>query len=298
MFKILISLLFVVSGVAAADPIPVTVVWPSDIGGTQANRVRLMVQQANAIQNKYQFFFENRPGGGGSVGARYMLTNRGINVMVWTSSWFVRPIFYPTESYNLNDFKPVSIQCTNFPYVMLSKKYQSYADLKKQKRITIGTIGGSAAESLVHELRRQLPNTDVTFVPYNNMTRPRLDVVGDVLDVNIDLPSDSLQWVENGTLNVIGGSGPSSHGPFRSFRSQGITGYEDLASNFFIIAPNSLDKKTTSELHDVFANADADPQMIKMFNDDFCRPVNLDEEQTNTLYARWVKFWPTVLKKQ
>ena len=242
------------------------------------------------------FTFENRPGAGGTIGARYLVSNPGINVMVWTSSWFVRPLFYPKESYDLANYKVVMIQCTNFPYAILSKKYTSFNDLKKEKRLTMGTIPGSAAESLVHELRRQLPSTELDFIPYNSMTKPRLDVLGGQIDLNVDLASDAVQWVNSGGLNVIGVSGPNSHGAFKSFRSQGIKGFDELDSNFFIVAPKDLDANTTAELSEIFSRVNTNPQMIKLFNDDFCKPVSLDPTQTTALYNQWIKNWETVIR--
>jgi len=297
MFKKLVLMLSFTSSLAFANPTNVHVVWPSDIGGTQANRVRYLVEQGNLMQDKYRFIFINKPGAGGTIGANYLETSSDISVMVWTSSWFVRPIFYPNASYDINQFKPVMIQCTGFPYTILSKKYKSLKELKAQKSISIGTIPGSAAESLVRELQKQLsPDTEVVFIPYPSMGQPRLDVIGGQIDANVDLGRDSEQWVTDRKLNVIGISGTKSFGPYRSFSSQNIHGFEKLTSVFFIVTKKSLDPVITQELAEIFKKINRTPDMQQQLNDDFCTPRDLDEKQTNELYNKWVEYWPSILQ--
>lgn len=295
--KLLLSCLMMIAGVAAAEPITVNVLWPSDIGGTQANRVRLLVQQGNNLQDKYKFVFVHKPGAGGAIAANFVETSETPSVLVFTSSFFVRPIFYPKESYDPNRFKPVMIQCTGFPYVMLSKKYKSFDEIAKQKTISIGTLQGSAAEALVKELQKKLPNTNVVFVPYNNMTKPRIDVLGDHLDVNVDPAADTKDWVATKQLNVIGISGTRTFGDYRSFASQNISGFDQLTASVFAVTKRTLDPAMTREIGEIFKKVNLMPEMQKDLINDFCTPSNFDERQTTELYNKWSAFWPTLLKQ-
>lgn len=297
--KILFAFLIAVSSswvTANPNPVTVNVLWPSDIGGTQANRVRLLVQQGNAMQDKYKFMFVHKPGAGGTIAAKEVETSDTPSVLVFTSSFFVRPIFYPNESYDISRFKPVMIQCTGFPYVILSKKYNSLEDLSKQKSLSIGTFQGSAAESLIRELQKRLPNTQITFVPYNSMTKPRMDVMGDHLDLNVEGAADTKDWVSTKKLNVIGISGTKTFGDYRSFSSQNISGFDQLTAGVLAVTKANLDPKMTSEIAEIFRKINRAPEMQKDLLNDFCTPSDFNDQQTADIYNKWVKFWPTVLK--
>jgi tripartite-type tricarboxylate transporter receptor subunit TctC len=167
MKKILLSLITMLSLTANAGT-TVPIVWPFSISSNQANFIRLIIEEANKQQDKYTFIFENKPGAGGTLAAQYVLNYNGIAIISSSSSFFVRPQFYPypKESHRVEDFRPVMVECVNQPYGIISTKYKSFDELRKQERVTIGANYGSLTEAMARELQRALPNTQVDIIPF------------------------------------------------------------------------------------------------------------------------------------
>jgi tripartite-type tricarboxylate transporter receptor subunit TctC len=278
----------------------VPIIWPFSIGSNQATFVRLLIIEANKQQSKYNFILENKPGAGGYLAARYVQDYKGLAIISSSSSFFARPVFYPNESHRVEDFKPVYIECTGQPYLILSSKYKTLDDLRKEERVTIGANLGSITESMARELQAVLPKVKVDIVPYTSGTlAPTQEVLAGRLDLNVDLPAEAMQYIESGKLNVIGTSGTVDHKFMKSFNSQGFKGFAGMTSNYAMYVKSGTDPELIKELHEIFTKAAiASGQTLQdAYNRDFCPGANLSLPQTNDLFDKWVKYWPAALSK-
>lgn len=274
----------------------VTVLWPFNIASNQANFARAVLDQANTQQTKYRFVLQNKPGAGGTIASRMVLEDPGLTLMSSSSSFFVRPVFFPNESYDTNKFKPVLIQCTGQPLALVSAKYKTVSDLKRQKRVTVGIVNGSLTEGVARELARQLTGVEVDFIPYQGTLQATQDVIGERLDVSVDFAGDVIQWVEASKVNVIGITGTNSYPSFTSFAKQGVTGFDDLVSNYQFVAPQALPQSQTEELHLILSQAAKTSALAKdLYKRDFCNAADLSMEQTNAVFNKWKTYWPKQL---
>lgn len=298
MKKLILGLSALVLSAAAVAQQQVPIVWPFAPGSNQSNFVRAIVEEANKQQTKYVFFFDNKPGAGGSIAANHVLNYNGPALLSSSSSFFVRPVYYPNESHKVSDFTPVIVQCTGQPYVVVSAKYKTMAELKNQPKLSIGATLGSLTEALGREVKNNLPTTDMAFIGYNNTLQPTQEMIGGVLDLNVDLPASTVQWVESGKINVIGTSGTRDYPGYQTFRSQGIRGFEDLVSNYQIVASAKTDPAVVQELHAILRKASRDSERLAtLYRNDFCTQADVDLKTANAMYDRWVKNWATWLKK-
>lgn len=220
MKKVILSIgaLLIAASSFAQQSVPI--VWPFAPGSNQANFARAIIEEANKQQTKYVFHFENKAGAGGSIAANYVSNYNGIALLHSNSSFFVRPVYYPNESHKVSDFTPVAIQCTGQPFVVISSKYKSVAELRSQDKLSVGVIMGSLTEALGRELKTNLPKSDVAFIGYNNSLQPTQEMIGGTLDLNVDLPASIVQWVENGKVNVIGSSGTRDYPDIKTFTAK------------------------------------------------------------------------------
>jgi tripartite-type tricarboxylate transporter receptor subunit TctC len=298
MKKIILSIgaLLVAASSFAQQSVPI--VWPFAPGSNQANFARAIVEEANKQQTKYVFHFENKPGAGGSIAANYVVNYNGIALLHSNSSFFVRPVYYPNESHKVSDFTPVAIQCTGQPFVVVSSKYKSLAELRSQDKLNMGVIMGSLTEALGRELKANLPKADVVFVGYNNSLQPTQEMIGGTLDLNVDLPASIIQWIENGRVNVIGSSGTRDYPDVRTFHSQGIKGFENLVSNYQLLAKAGTDPAVVQELHVILRKAIKDSvRLVALYKADYCTQVDVDLKTSNEMYDRWGRNWTTWLRK-
>ena len=80
----------------------VPIVWAFAPYSNQANALRVIIDNANNIQEKYTFIFESKPGAGGSIAVNHVINQKKLTLLMISSSVFVRPIYYPNESYDIN----------------------------------------------------------------------------------------------------------------------------------------------------------------------------------------------------
>jgi tripartite-type tricarboxylate transporter receptor subunit TctC len=275
----------------------VTIVWPFDNASNQASFIRVINEEANKLQSKYTFVYENKSGAGGTVGAKSVLSSNGITLLSSSSSFFVRPLFYPGESHRVDDFQPVMIECNGQPYSIISSKYKSFNELQKQPILSIGVGLGSLTEAVARELQSKLPNTTLNFIGYSGTIKPMIDLQAGVLDLSVGLPADTQQHVEIGKLFVVGSSGKQAYPNYPTFTSQGISGFEDMVGGYAIYAPATLDTAVVKELHKILSlAADQAPALPGLMAADRCAPVKANYNDTVLIFNKWKRYWPEKLK--
>lgn len=278
----------------------VPIVWPFSVGSNQVNFIRAITDEANKQQSKYTFIVEFKAGAGGAIAAHYVKNYKGLALLSSSSSFFSRPEFYPNESHRVDDFKPVYIECTGQPYGILSSKFKNMDELRQQQRLTIGANYGSITEAMVRELQMSLPSTEVVIVPYASGTmQATQEVVAGRMDLNVDLPGESMQWIESGKINVVGASGTIENKNFKTFYGQGYSGFTGLTSSYAMYTSSSTSASTIKELHEIFTKAAAASghRLQDFYARDYCAPANLSLAQTNNLFDKWSKYWPEKLAK-
>jgi tripartite-type tricarboxylate transporter receptor subunit TctC len=298
MKKTLTTLLLFFSALShASPPQQVPIVWPFSVGSNQVNFIRTIIDDANKKQKKYNFYVEFKPGAGGTIAAQYVDNYKSVALLSISSSFFVRPHYYPTESHKVENFKPVLIECTGQPLAIISKKFTSIAELKNQKRLTIGANHGSLTEALVRQLQQVLPDTELTLVPYSGTVAATQEVLADRLDLNVDTPGESLQWLELGRINMIGASGTVENKHFKTFNSQGVKEFAGLTNNYMMVASSKTDPAVVKELHDIL-RASAQTTSVRLreyYARDYCIEADLNFKQTNDIFNKWSTYWPEKL---
>jgi tripartite-type tricarboxylate transporter receptor subunit TctC len=299
MKKILLTLLLTLTGTANASTV-VPVVWPFSVGSNQVNFARSIIEEANKQQKKYKFVIEFKPGAGSAIAAKYVENYNGVAILYSSASFFSRPVFYPNESHKTENFKPVYIACVGQPYSIVGTKLKTLDDIRKQERVTIGANFGSITEAMARELQSLAPNTIVDVIPFSSGTLgPAQELIAGRLDLNVSLPSDTVQWLELDKATVVGSTGIKDYKNFKTFHSQGIKGFESMVGSYAMYIPATVNPKTVEELHNIMARgaAAAGARLQEYYAVDYCPGVNYNFKQTNEVYIKWAKYWPEKLSK-
>ena len=294
MRNLLILLLFATSVAHSAES--VAVIWPFNIAGAQANYSRLAINAANTSQHDYVFYLDNKPGAGGSIAVNHTIHSNNLTLVSHSSSFFLRPIFFPNDSYNIEDVKPVLVQSTNQPLAVVSIKYDNLTDLKKQSRLTIGMQNGGITQAVSEQLAKLLPDTELVFIPFNGTFDATQAMLGGHIDLSVDGLRDLGQWLALGKIKVIGLTGTRNIGNLESFKNQGITGFEQISQNYIIYTSAKTSDEEVKKLHDILNVANKNPELLKFYQEDFSQPADFDMEKTNQFFQSLKKFWPTVVK--
>jgi tripartite-type tricarboxylate transporter receptor subunit TctC len=282
---------------AQANSIPVPIVWPFSVGSNQVNFIRVIIEDANKKQNKYNFYVEFKPGAGGTIAAQYVENHKNIALLSSSSSFFVRSFYYPNESHKVENFKPVLIECTGQPMAVVSKNFSSINELKNQKRLTIGANFGSLTEAVVRQLQQVLPGVEIDIIPFPGTVQATQEVLAGRLDLNVDTPGESLQWLEVNKINMIGSSGTVENKYFKTFNSQGIKGFSGLTNNYMMVASSKTDPEIVKELHEIL-RASAQTTAVRLreyYARDYCVEADLNFKQTNDIFNKWSNYWPEKL---
>jgi tripartite-type tricarboxylate transporter receptor subunit TctC len=191
MKKLLTSLflLLVASSVVAKENVTIVYSWTAADG--PANYSRAIIEEANRLQNKYTFIFDTKPGAGGSIAANHVLKNPN-TILATASAFFVRPNFFPNESYDLSAFKEIYLQCTA-PMAIASVKYKTWKEVPKDQPLTIGVSGlGTTTQLFATQVQAQYPK--LVVVPFKSTSESLLSVAAGHIDLHVAFLGEVATW--------------------------------------------------------------------------------------------------------
>jgi tripartite-type tricarboxylate transporter receptor subunit TctC len=168
MKKLLLSLILSALSTTVVAKETVTIVYSWTPADTAANFHRTLAEEANKIQNRYRFVFDARPGAGGSIAANHVLNNSN-TVLATASAFYIRPNFFPNESYDINAFKQLMPQCSA-PALISSSKYKTWKEVPTDRPLTIGVSGlGTTTHLIATQVAKRYPQ--MTVVPFKKIGR-------------------------------------------------------------------------------------------------------------------------------
>lgn len=279
-------------GLSAQAQTTVPIVWPFALGSTQGVMVREIVQEANNQQKKYQFVLDHKPGGGGAVAVNHVSAQRGPTVLAHTNSYFIRPHVSQEGAYDVDLFNLISAYCENQPLAVFAKNLTNLADLDKKSSYTIGIIPGSITQLVSSELSRQNPRQQFTEVGFKGTPEITLSMLGDHIDLSVDF----LASVVDDRLKVLGITGIHPVGQHKTFRSQGIAGFDNLTNSYYLLVSRSTDPTLASELSTILARAAQNVKVQELCRKDFGQPSNISGSSAQKLFNDRKDFWARQVK--
>ena len=209
MKKTLAAILLASTAFVAVAKENIVIYYSWTAADTAANFHRVLADEANKIQDKYNFVFDVKPGAGGSIAANHVL-NQPNAILATASAFFIRPNFFPNESHDISKFQELFPQCSA-PAVITSKKYRTWADVPADRPVSIGMSGmGTTTHLIAAQIAKKYPN--LTIVPFKSTSEAILSVLSDSTDMAVNFMGDSAQYVEANKLHVLGATGSKTGG--------------------------------------------------------------------------------------
>lgn len=284
MKKLILSLIILCSTCFAEEVVPI--VWPFSPASNQANALRTIIDEANNSQKKYTFLFVNKPGAGGSIAVNHVINQNKPTLLMMSTSIFIRPIYYPNESYDINKLKPVVISSNDSPVVLICKKYDTIHDMKNVKNLTLGIVNGSIVEMVARKIVYNSNLKNITFVPYQGTVDATRDVVAGHIDCSIEFLKDAQPWITSDKVKVVGITGTKNIGNLKTFQQQEIKGLENVTVNYHIVASDKLEDEKIKEFYDIFVEVMNRKSIVEIWKDDGAQVVYRTYDET-------MKFWNT-----
>jgi tripartite-type tricarboxylate transporter receptor subunit TctC len=240
---------------------PVTFVVPFAPGGGTEFLARLLGQRLEQRLGK-PFVIENRPGGGGVIGALsvaraapdgYTILMAPAPVMAINAALHKKLPYDPAV-----DFVPVALVVAT-PYVLVvapSLPAQSVADLvelakAKGGQLSFASAGLGTPHHLFAQLFKSMTGVEMTHVPYRGSVPALSDVAaGHVQLMFCDIPP-SLGLINEGKVRALGVSTKERVAALpgiSSIAEQGLAGF-DAASWQMVVAPAATPEDVVQRLH-------------------------------------------------
>lgn len=285
--------LTVLSGLAQARE-TVTIVYAWGPGDSVANYHRTLAAEANKIQDRYTFLFDTKPGAGGAIAANHALNTPGV-ILAHSTAFFVRPVVYPNESYDLTKFKEQYVHCMA-PMAVTSSKYKSWRDVPADAKPTVGISGlGVTTHLAALQLQKRFPNMNI--VPFKSTTDSMISMVSGQTDFHIGFISEAEQWTRENArsdrrVNVLGITGSKTVNNYQPLINQGFDrSFADMNVGHHLLNPAALDSARAREYYDIFARAAASPAVRAAYAVDYCEPQSVKFEELPKFFAFHTDYW-------
>ncbi|MBV9969714.1 MAG: tripartite tricarboxylate transporter substrate binding protein [Xanthobacteraceae bacterium] len=240
---------------------PVTVIVPFAAGGGNDILARLLTQHMGRAFGQ-QFVIENRPGAGGTIGARAVAkaVPDGYTLMVGHSGVFgVAPALYADPGYApQRDFSPIGL-IASYQQVLVvhpSMPVRSIADLialarKDPGKITYSTAGVGSGSHLSTELFETMANIKLTHVPYRGTGAMQGDLAGGHVDMSITTFPSVFGQLRSGGLRPVAVTGATRSPVFPdlpTIAESGVPGYEAVI-HYGMVAPAGMSRPLAERLN-------------------------------------------------
>src|SRR5262245_30145423 len=195
---------------------PVRIVVPSSPGGGTDILARVLAEHfAKTIGG--QFFVENRPGAGQSIGIEAVArsTPDGYSIVMVASTLVLNPIILKNVRYDpLKDFAPIS-QVASLPNVLLVHPSLQVNSLKelialaKQKpgELTYASAGVGTSPHMGVELLKSMAGINLVHVPFRGTGPAVTEVLGGRIPVVLSNTLTAKPLIEGGQLRALAVTG-------------------------------------------------------------------------------------------
>jgi tripartite-type tricarboxylate transporter receptor subunit TctC len=169
------------------------------------------VGQALGERWKLNVVIDNRPGGGGQIGADAVAKAPpdGYTLLAITLTHAANVTLFPRSPYNFSkDLKPVALLAGSPMLVVVpaASPIQTFGDLvtaAKARQLNAGSSGNGTPPHLTLALFNDLQKTKIQHVPYKGGAPAMSDLIGGQLDVVFSNFPESFPHVKSGKLRAL-----------------------------------------------------------------------------------------------
>jgi len=255
-----------------------------------ANNVRLLCQEMNRNQNRYEFVADFRPGAGGAIAANYVLQNPKNTIIGGTSTFFLRSNFDRATGYGIDSFQGVSILSSGSPVVLYSSKYASLNELKQAGKITTAISGYGSHSNLMASMLSEI-GTGVAIVNYPSLVDATKDILGKHVDTAWHWLYDIQPLVDSNKAAIIAITGTRSINGHPTFASQGVKGYENVSTNTAVYASIEMPAERVREIYELLKAANRSPDIQAHWARELGTTPNFSFVETQSWFNQQARFW-------
>ena len=314
--KLTVSTVFALAGLAGATIAQAQTDFPSKAikivvpfapGGAADTTARLLSEPL-AKKLGQPVIVENKPGGGATVGASYVVNAPadGYTLLYTTPGpQITNPYLMAKLPYDPDrDLVPVT-RLSWFPNVLVINPklpINSVAELiayarKNPGKVNFGSAGIGASSHLAGELFKAEAKVDITHVPYKGTGQAVQDLVAGNLQMVIDSLSVYLPYIKSGQVRAIGIAMPQRSPllPDVPPIADQLKGFDATAVNY-LSAPAGTPAPVINKLNQAIVEIMADPALQeRMIGMGMIPKTSTPEEMAREVKAEQIK-WKKVIQ--
>ena len=290
MTRIALSLLLAASAALAQDypSRPVRLVVPLSPGGFSDTPARILAPRLSE-QFGRQFYVENRPGAGGTIGWDFVAKSApdGYTLAITGNTLLVGAHLYKNVPYDaLKDFTHITMMASG-PYVLVVNPQKvpvnSVRELIASAKAKPGAIdyassGNGSSQHLVGALFNSMAGVQLNHVPYKGSGPAMQDLLGGQVGVSFAGVPNVLGQVRSGKLKALGVTTPKrwfALPEVPTIAEAGIPGYEATLW-LSISGPAGMPASIVQRLYAEISKALQDPGLRESF-----RAVGVEPDATS-----------------
>jgi tripartite-type tricarboxylate transporter receptor subunit TctC len=264
-------------GALAQGGQPLRIIVPFAAGGTVDVTARAIAPIMGQVLNQ-TVVVENRPGAGGMLGAREVMSAKpdGLTLMMGSSSTLtVGPNLYPNWPYDpVTGITPISnVQVVPFALVVKADSpFKSVADVLKAAKEKPGAVtqahaGIGSSNHLVSELFQMLTAEKFLLVPYRGGGPAMNDLIAGQVATYFDQASTTVPQIQGGQIRALAVTAKtrmSTLPDVPTFAEQGVKDFEVLNITG-LAGPPGMDKAVVEKLRNAVVKAVENAQVKEHF---------------------------------
>mgnify|MGYP001175601717 CR=1 FL=1 len=287
---------------------PVRVVVPLSAGGFADVPARMLAPRLSA-QFGRQFYVENRPGAGGTMGSDNVAKAEadGHTLLFTATPHVISPWLYKTMPYDaLKDFAPVA-RVASGPYALVvhpDLKVGTVAELvaaakEKPGEIYYASSGNGSAQHLVTAMFASLAGVKLNHVPYKGSGPAMQDLVSGQVKLSFAGVPNVMNHVRSGRLRILGVT-TASRWPelpeVPTIAEAGVAGYE-AALWLGLLAPAGTPAEIVQRLHAEIGVALQDAELVKSLRAAGIAPSPLAPQEFGAFMRSEHEKWGRVVRE-
>lgn len=290
--KKLLAILMATFALAATAKENITIFYAWGPGDSVANYHRTIANEANKIQDKYNFVFDTKPGAGGVIASRHVLGTENA-ILAHSTAFFVRPVVFPNESYDLSKFKEQYVHCMA-PMAVTSTKYKSVKDVPANASVGISGLGVTTHLAAV-ELQKKYPQLNI--VPFKSTNDSMLSMVSGQTDLHIGFISEAEQWSKDNAnserkVTVLGITGTKVVNGYTPLVKQGFDhSFADMNVGHHMLVPTTVSEEQRKEIHAIMAKAAKTEAVRAAYAVDYCEPQAVPATSLDKFFEFHTNYW-------
>ena len=246
----------------------IEVLWAFNIGSNQANSVRLILDNANKAQSKYNFILVPKSGAGGTIAANTVENQFENTLVAMSSSFIIRPYFEKDKTivHNLDNYLPILVQAEGTPIVATSKKYNDFNKIDQNDVINIGVAGIGSLSYFVGNILVNKKLKNAKLINYIGSIDACNAAAGQHINIALGFYSDCEGLIDSKNLNIIGYTGKKDILNYKNLLFEDLN---QITASYAIFASKKMSSDKFSEIHVILSEAQKNQTVIDSYKKDF-----------------------------